>query len=165
MLWPPWKNSISRAVGQAELRVEEPHLGVLVRHPLIAADQVEMAALDHERPRHHQIGHLRVVERVPQFQYGISHSIVRMKLKGSSVAATLRVHWLKSPEQIDRRTSREAAERAPPSRRRNSGRRTRCARRRQRAAIRASRGSLVLPEDEREERRPHRCSPCDSSQR
>ena len=52
-------------VGQAELRVEEPHLGVLVRHPLIAADQVEMAALDHERARHHQIGHLRVVERLP----------------------------------------------------------------------------------------------------
>src|SRR5438093_7585828 len=28
--------------------------------------------------------------------------MLRMKLKDSSVAATLRVHWLKSPEQIDR---------------------------------------------------------------
>ena len=91
-----------RPVGQPELRVEEPHLGIFVRHPLIAAHEVEMAALDHERARHHEISHLRVVERLPQFQYGISHSIVRMKLKGSSVAATLRVHWLKSPEQIDR---------------------------------------------------------------
>lgn len=28
--------------------------------------------------------------------------MVRMKLNGWSVAATLRVHWLKSPEQIER---------------------------------------------------------------
>src|SRR5213592_721404 len=48
-----------RPVGQPELRVEEPDLGILVRHPLIAAHQVEVAALDHEGAWHHEVGQLR----------------------------------------------------------------------------------------------------------
>ena len=82
MLCPPWKNSISVRSAEAELRVEAAHFRVFVRDPLIPADQIVMAALDHEGPRDDQLRHLRVVERVAQFQYGISHSIVRMKLKG-----------------------------------------------------------------------------------
>ena len=35
-------------------------------------------------------------------KYGISHSIVYMKLKRSSVAATFRVQLLKSAEQMER---------------------------------------------------------------
>ena len=41
-------------------------------------------------------------QRCPRFQYGISHSIVFMNVNGWSVEATFRVHWLKSPEQIDK---------------------------------------------------------------
>jgi len=41
------------AVGYAELGVEPSHFGVLVRHPSVAADEVKVAAFDHERPRRH----------------------------------------------------------------------------------------------------------------
>src|SRR5687767_15946795 len=52
------------SIGQAELRVEELDLAVLVRDPLIAPDQIEMAALDHEWAREDQVGHLGIVEGV-----------------------------------------------------------------------------------------------------
>ncbi len=57
-------------VTQSQLRVEPPHLGVFVGHPLIPAHAIVMAALHHERPRDHQVGHLRVVERAPHVEVG-----------------------------------------------------------------------------------------------
>src|SRR5687767_2168285 len=46
-------------VAESELRVKEANLPVLVRHPFVAPDQIEMATLHHERPRNHEIGHFR----------------------------------------------------------------------------------------------------------
>ena len=38
-------------VGQAELRVQPPHFGVFVGHPVVAPHEVQVPALDHERAR------------------------------------------------------------------------------------------------------------------
>ena len=54
------------AVRQAELGVEPPHFGILVRHPVITANIILMAALDHEWTRYHEVGHLRVVKGVAE---------------------------------------------------------------------------------------------------
>src|SRR5690348_1778454 len=55
-----------RPLGDAQLAVEAADLGVLVGHHLVGADAVVVAALDHERPRRDQAGHLGVVERVAE---------------------------------------------------------------------------------------------------
>ena len=39
------------AVGEAELRIEPANLRVFMRDPLVEANAVEVAALDHERAR------------------------------------------------------------------------------------------------------------------
>src|SRR5579885_3211895 len=50
------------AVFQAQLRIEPAGTGVFVRHPLVPAYPVVVAALHHKRPRRDQVGHLRIVE-------------------------------------------------------------------------------------------------------
>ena len=101
--WPPSKNSIAVRSGMPSFGVEPADLGVLVGHPLVDADAVVVAALDHERPRGDQGGHLGVVERVAQVE--LEHLV----LAGEHVAVAevdaetfFQIHSLKSAEQIDR---------------------------------------------------------------
>src|SRR2546422_9038666 len=58
------------AVANPELRlVEEAHLGKLVADGLVGSDPVEVAALDHERPRGNQSSHFRIVEGASQVKF------------------------------------------------------------------------------------------------
>ena len=52
-----------RPLRDAQLRVAAPHLGVLPGNPVVEADAVVVAALDHEWARCDAHGHLRIIER------------------------------------------------------------------------------------------------------
>src|SRR5579883_421267 len=58
----------SRTLAESQAIVEPAHLGVFIGYPLIWGHDVLVAALDHERPRHHQGGQLGVVERVAHIE-------------------------------------------------------------------------------------------------
>ena len=65
----PTNHSIAQRSPSPSLRlVEEADLGELVADRLVGRDAVEVAALDHERPRGDQGGHLGVVERAAQVE-------------------------------------------------------------------------------------------------
>ena len=64
----PSKNSIVGALRNPQIGVEQADLGEFVGHPGVGADAVAMAALDHERPRGDQAGHLGIVVGVAQVE-------------------------------------------------------------------------------------------------
>ena len=98
----PSKNSIVGPIAQAQLVVQPADLGVFVGHPLVRRHAVGVAALDHERPRHHQRRHLGVVERAAHVEIGHFPFDREHEAVAASVEATLRAQSLKSAEQIDR---------------------------------------------------------------
>ena len=57
-----------RALGDAEVGIQPANLGELIRHPFVWSDSIFVAALDHERARRNQRGHLGVVKRMAEIE-------------------------------------------------------------------------------------------------
>ena len=60
----------SRSVGKIDAIIVSFDLGVFVSNPRVNGDGIAVTSFDHEWTRRHEVGHLTVVETVPEIKFG-----------------------------------------------------------------------------------------------
>jgi hypothetical protein len=59
-----------RSIGETQPIIVTTDFGVFVSNPWVDRDAIAMTSLDHEWSRCHEVGHLTVVETVPEIKFG-----------------------------------------------------------------------------------------------